>query len=488
MSTNLIGIKLNLPEPAKAKQSSGWYRIFFGVRSRILAWYVVLMACSAIVSILLIRQVMLVRLEKRIERSLVQEIKEFQRVVQGTNPTTGKPFGDDVIAIFDKYVSRNVPDDNEYFIALLNGQFYKSDPKILPASLHPNSQLLKEWAQLTQRKQGKTDTTTGSVIYLAEPLLKGKNHGVIIVVYSTGIEHQQIDEATVVAIQVTLVVLAVASVMAWVAAGRALAPLRLLTETAQSITESDLNRRIPVKGSDELAELTMTFNEMLDRLQAAFATQQDFINDASHELRTPIAIVRGHLELLGDDPQERRETIELVTGELDRMNRFVDDLLLLAKAEQPDFLNLETVEVGGLTEELYAKAKALAHRDWQLERKGKGRIVADRQRITQAIMELAKNATQHTQAEDTIVLGSLVANGKAHFWVRDTGEGIAEADQPRIFERFARVADSPRCSSGAGLGLSIVRAIAIAHGGWVELLSKPGAGSTFTLVIPVEHY
>ncbi|OKH40227.1 two-component sensor histidine kinase [[Phormidium ambiguum] IAM M-71] len=466
----------------------GWYQVFFGVRSRILAWYVVLMACSAIVCILLIRHVMLVRLEQRIEKSLLQEIKEFQRVVEGTNPSTGKPFGNDVIAIFDKYVSRNVPDDNEYFIALLNDRFYKSDPKILPNSLQPDSKLLKKLAKLTQQKQGKTETSTGTLIYLAQPLLKGKTRGVMVIVYSTGVEHQQIDEATVVAIQVTLAVLTVASILAWIVAGRVLTPLRLLTETAHSITESDLTRRIPVKGSDELAELTMTFNQMLDRLQAAFASQQDFINDASHELRTPITIVRGHLELLGDDPEERRETIKLVTGELDRMNRFVDDLLLLAKAEQPDFLNLETVEVGGLTEELYAKAKALAARDWHLERKGKGRIIADRQRITQAIMELARNATQHTQENDTIVLGSLVANGKARFWVRDTGVGIAEADQPRIFERFARVADSPRCSSGAGLGLSIVRAIAIAHGGWVELLSKPGAGSTFTLVIPVEHY
>ncbi|WP_228061251.1 sensor histidine kinase [[Phormidium] sp. LEGE 05292] len=488
MSTNLIGIKLHLSESNKTKKSRGWYRIFFGVRSRILAWYVVLMACSAIVCILAIRQVMLVRLDQRIEKSLNHETKEFQRVVQGTNPSTGQPFGDDVIAIFDKYVSRNVPDENEYFIALLNGQFYKSDPTILPSSLQSDSELLKEWAQLTEQRQGKKETSTGTLIYLAKPLFKGKTRGVMVMVYFTGVEHRQIDEGTVVAIQVTLAVLAVASVLAWIVAGRALAPLRLLTETAHSITESDLTRRIPVKGSDELAELTITFNEMLDRLQAAFASQQDFVNDASHELRTPITIVRGHLELLGDDPQERRETIKLVTGELDRMNRFVDDLLLLAKAEQPDFLNLETVEVGELTEELYAKAKALAHRDWHLERKGKGRIVADYQRITQAIMELARNATQHTQEKDLIVLGSIVRNGKAYFWVRDTGEGIAEAEQARIFERFARVADSLRCSSGAGLGLSIVRAIAIAHGGWIELLSKPGAGSTFTLVIPVEQY
>ena len=114
----------------------------------------------------------------------------------------------------------------------------------------------------------------------------------------------------------------------------------MLADTARSISETDLTRRIPVSGRDEIAELARTFNAMLDRLEAAFATQRAFVSDASHELRTPITIVRGHLELLGDDPQERRETIALVTDELDRMSRFVDDLLLLAKAERDDFLRV----------------------------------------------------------------------------------------------------------------------------------------------------
>jgi signal transduction histidine kinase len=196
----------------------------------------------------------------------------------------------------------------------------------------------------------------------------------------------------------------------------------------------------------------------------------------------------GHLELLGDDPQERRETIELVTDELDCMSRFVDDLLLLAKAEQPDFLNLETVDIGLLTEELYTKAKALASRQWHLEHKGSGRIVADRHRLTQPIMNLAQNATQHTEGGDVIILGSAIKNNNAYFWVKDTGVGIAVADQQRIFERFARGYGNRRRSEAARLGLSIVKAIALAHYGWVELESQPGKGSTFTIVIPLDPH
>jgi len=139
-----------------------------------------------------------------------------------------------------------------------------------------------------------------------------------------------------------------------------------------------------------------------------------------------------------------------------------------------------------LTEELFTKVQALAECQWWLEAKGSGSIVADRQRLTQAVMNLAQNATQHTCKGDVIALGSAVVNHKARLWVRDTGTGIAPLDQKRIVERFARAAKSRRRSEGAGLGLAIVRAIAEAHGGQVELLSRPGVGSTFTLVIPVE--
>lgn len=473
-------------EPLKPAHKDKWSRVFFGARSRILVSYIVLMAFSTALSILAIRQVLLVRLEGQIEKSLVQEIKEFQRVINGRNPATGKPFGDDVKSIFDIYLSRNVPDDHEAFITLLNGQFYKSYPPVLPDSLQPNSELLKQWSQLTQSEQSQKVTPADTFVYIVQPIIRGKNHGVMVVVHAASVEQKQVNQEILDFTQVSFAVLAVASVLAWLIAGRVLAPLRLLTDTARSITDSDLTQRILVQGSDEIAELSITFNEMLDRLQAAFATQRDFINDAGHELRTPITIIQGHLELLGDDPEERRETLEIVIDELDRMNRFVDDLLLLAKAEQPNFLNLETVDISLLTEEVFAKVQALAYRNWCLEHKGTGQIVADRQRLTQAIMNLAQNATQHTTQKDIISLGSTLSKGKAHFWVRDTGPGIAFADQKRIFKRFARAKADSRRSEGAGLGLAIVKAIAEAHSGEVKLISRPGGGSTFTIVIPLE--
>jgi signal transduction histidine kinase len=168
--------------------------------------------------------------------------------------------------------------------------------------------------------------------------------------------------------------------------------------------------------------------------------------------------------------------------ELDRMGRIVQDLLLLANHNQPDFLSLAPVAVGALTDELYAKAKALGPREWVLETRAQDTIVADRQRLTQAVVQLAQNAASYS--EGRIALGSRVAGGEARFWVRDDGPGIRLQEQRAIFERFRR-ATSTRRTEGAGLGLAIVKAIAEAHRGRVEVDSRPGEGATFTVVIPV---
>ena len=189
---------------------------------------------------------------------------------------------------------------------------------------------------------------------------------------------------------------------------------------------------------------------------------------------------------MGDDPEEQHETLEIVTDELDRMGRLVNDMILLAKSEQLDFLQLETIEVGSFTEELFAKASALAKRNWQLQIDGSGEMIGDRQRLTGAIFNLITNAIQHTQDGDEIELGMIYTSKIVRFWVRDTGEGIPPADQARIFERFARTANRYRSSDGSGLGLAIVRAITEAHGGRVELISQLDIGSTFTLVLPIE--
>jgi signal transduction histidine kinase len=166
------------------------------------------------------------------------------------------------------------------------------------------------------------------------------------------------------------------------------------------------------------------------------------------------------------------------------MGRMVSELLELAKAGEPDFLAPERVELGALTRELHAKATALPGA-WLLEQSAEGTIVADRQRLTQALMQLAENAVRHAGIEQPIALGSALAVGEARIWVRDRGPGIDPDEQQHLFDRFTRGRSGDR--DGAGLGLAIVRAIAEAHGGRVEVSSRRGGGATFTIVVPVRN-
>ena len=461
-------------------------RLLGGVRTRILSAFVILIAFSTVVSVVGIYELLLVRTSDRVNASLQQEVDEFRQLSRGVDPQTGRPFGDDLEGIFRLYRQRNVPGEGEIVVMFSEGRVFDTLSGTRGGRVSFGAEAASRWMRLRASDGGELETPTATVRYLAVPVKRadGTPQGVFVVATSLTAEQDEVIDAARLAAIVLFSVLLIASALAWVLAGRVLAPLRTLTETTRSISETDLSQRIPVSGHDEIAELGRTFNDMLGRIEQAFASQRAFVSDASHELRTPITIVRGHLELLGDDPDERRETVALVTDELDRMSRFVDDLLVLAKAEREDFLRVGQVELGALTDELLEKAQALGARRWEIEARGEARIVADRQRLTQAVMGLAQNAVQHTREDDPVWIGSAVDDAEASLWVRDGGPGIPRRDQARIFERFARASGSRRRSEGAGLGLSIVRAIAEAHGGRVELTSRPGAGATFTVVIP----
>ena len=462
-------------------------RLGSGVRARILLAYVGLLAIATAASVLVARELLIAQLDSRINAELVQEVDELRTLAAGVDPLTARPFGGRADRVFDVHLERNIPAPQEALLTFVDGKPYKRSRTVVDYRLHEDPVLVSRWAQLQATDRGSYQTPEGRLEYLAVPLqTNGQTRGVFVAAVFRDLARKQLDAPLLAVGGVGLAVLLVGSVLAWAVAGSVLRPVRRATATAREITETDLTRRITVDGKDEGAELAETFNGMLDRLEEAFTTQRRFLDDAGHELRTPITIMRGHLEVMGDDPQEREETVALVLDELSRMARIVNDLLLLAKAEQPNFLQLDPVDVADLTTEIHSKATALSPRNWVLEHVGRGVIIADRQRVTQAMVQLAQNAVQHTEEGDEIALGSFLEDDTARLWVRDSGPGIRAEDQPRLFERFVR-ASGGRRSDGAGLGLAIVRAIAEAHRGRVELQSRPGAGATFTLVLPVDQ-
>jgi two-component system OmpR family sensor kinase len=302
-----------------------------------------------------------------------------------------------------------------------------------------------------------------------------------------------------------------AVLVAYLAAVRISGPLRRMAAVAARVDAGDLERRMPtpVGHNNEVYVLADAFNRMLDRLAEAFAGQREFVADASHELRTPITVIRGQLELLAalahPSVDDVRRVERLVQGEITRISRLVDDLLLLAQAERTDFLRPRRIDLRPFVSELWDGISLTASRRFELGTIPSGTVVADPDRVAQALRNLSRNAIEHTADETGLVRLEIdqladpraadhgvplarrrTAPGRIRFTVLDDGPGIPVSERERIFERFHRT-DSARSRNGggAGLGLAIVRAIAEAHGGQVHADNRPdGTGARLELVLP----
>lgn len=290
------------------------------------------------------------------------------------------------------------------------------------------------------------------------------------------------------------VTLAVVLLISYLAAARITAPLRRLAGIAARVEAGDLSPRMPEGGETggEVAALAETFNHMLDRLAHAFASQRDFVADASHELRTPLTVIRGQLEVLAAQsdptPEEIHRVEELVQAEIGRMSRLVEDLLLLAQADRTDFLRLRRVDLEPFVTQLWDGLGLTADRRFELSAVPAGTLTADPDRLAQALRNLVRNAIEHTRKGTGVVRLEVEASGagRIKFVVIDDGPGIAREERQRVFERFHRVGQTrPGKSGGAGLGLAIVRAIVVAHGGTVQAVDPPdGRGTRIELWLP----
>ncbi|HEY3904696.1 MAG TPA: HAMP domain-containing sensor histidine kinase [Streptosporangiaceae bacterium] len=222
--------------------------------------------------------------------------------------------------------------------------------------------------------------------------------------------------------------------------------------------------------------------------QRLLHAQRQFLQDASHQLRTPITIALGHAELLAADlaGRQQQRDIHVVVGELERLRTLSDRLLLIAASENPDFLTLEPTDLDAMAVDLLRRWQPTAARRWQLGRLDPVRAAVDADRLAIALDALVENAVRHTGPDDLIKLEIRRDEaGFAHIVVADSGEGIADDDVPHIFERFRTIGSNPEAPRGTGLGLALVEAIARGHGGEVSVQTKQGQGSTFTLRLPI---
>ena len=277
-------------------------------------------------------------------------------------------------------------------------------------------------------------------------------------------------------------------------ARRALKPVDKIAQTAQEIGEGDLSRRINVNTKDELGRLAATLNEMIGRLEKAFQRQKQFTSDASHELRAPLAVIEAEstLALQKDRPSsDYRESLEIVSREARQMSSLVDKLLTLARADAgKEQWNFTEVDLGKLISNLSTDVEVLCQEkglSFQLGQTQGLVVKGDEARLRELFMNLLDNAIIYTPAPGTVSISLRREGQMAVVAITDTGVGIPAEDIPFIFERFYRVDKSrSRAEGGSGLGLAICRHIAEVHGGKIEVESQVGAGSTFSVWLPLQ--
>jgi two-component system OmpR family sensor kinase len=341
--------------------------------------------------------------------------------------------------------------------------------------------------------------TGGDVRVLAKPVVDA-SHGVhLLVVGGHPMAEVQIalDQAKLLLLVVVVSMVAIASVLGYWLAGRALKPVRAIAGAARDISEHDLHRRIALDlPADELGELAETFNGMLGRLEAGFSSLQRFTADAAHELRAPLAMIRAELEVSlarSRSTEEYQVTHRLVLSEVERMARLADQLLLLARADAgslaPRFVS---VDVSDLLEETVDRWRVLAGSRGvrlALEPPPPGSMWADPELLRRLIDNLLDNAVRHSPPGEEVVLTAACEDGRWYVEVADAGPGVPDSMRDRLFQRFTRADPARgRDTGGAGLGLALCAVIADLHGGSIALAppNGPPPGARFIVILATD--
>jgi signal transduction histidine kinase len=271
----------------------------------------------------------------------------------------------------------------------------------------------------------------------------------------------------------------------WIA-GLVARPLSRMADFARGIDTEGLDRRLPVsEGTSEVRSLADSFNRMLDRLQGAFEREREFVADASHELRTPVTIAQGELELLRREaaPAER-ERIDAVRRELKRMGRLIEEMLSLAAADSEGAMRKEPIPLDDLLSDVRRDLPLLGPRNYEVAELG-GTVLADPDRLAQVFRNLAQNAVAHTDPDGHVEVAATPRDGRVRFEVRDDGTGIRPEEAEHLFNRFYRADGTRRRDQGgSGLGLAIAQAIVVSHGGRIWAEGAPGHGTTITFELP----
>jgi signal transduction histidine kinase len=464
------------------------------ILAAILAVACVGLAVVGSVTFLVQRERVIVEVNERLEDQVagLRTVAEQHRVTEVGTDTASTELDVEDYDNVERYlydaVAHLVPADNEASLAVLDGAARYRPSTLSGFDISEDRDLIDRVVDATSEGETKTGTAVtpqGSLRYIAIPItMEGDDRkGIYVRAIDLGAELEPVTVAMTTYVVSALIVLAAIGFVGWFVTGRLLSPIRRMRETADAIAITDLSARLETHGNDDIADLSRTVNSMLDRIEGSVDVQRQLLDDVRHELKTPITIVRGHLELMdATDAADVASAREIGIAELDRLARLVEDIDLLAAAEG-DSYNMIELDVGSLTARVGELVAVIPGHAWTVEAHGEGVIRGDQDRLLQAWLQLADNAAKYTPHGTPIEIGSAVDAEGAHLWVRDHGPGIPAAARHRIFRRFDR-AQGKRSVGGSGLGLAIVDAITKGHGGRCAVTDTPGGGATMTIHLP----
>jgi signal transduction histidine kinase len=415
-------------------------------------------------------------------RSLVVELQAFRDAL-GTRPA-----GQRLATFSESYLRTRVLTNGESLaIVLPNGSLIGSTGSrpVLTSST------VKAWSQTPPTRGVSTKLTTGDNSYLvtAVPLVAGSRN-VATVVGAADLEsvHEDLGRVRNLAIGEALIALAAAVGGSYFMLRRLLGRVGRITDTASDIAAGALDRRLhDPNDTDEVGRLAATFDVMADKLSAAMSAQRRLLSDVSHQLRTPLTVARGHLEVLertgAEDPAQVRETVDLVVDEIDHMKALVEQLLMLGHALEPDFLATEPVDLRSFCQDLIETTRVIAPRQWELSDVPDLVLEVDAAKLRGALLNLIDNAVHATANGDVVGLSVAAGvDGSITLSVDDSGPGIPPERRHLVLQRFARPGAAD--GDGSGLGLAIAQAVARAHGGELVIGESPYGGARVSMVLP----
>ena len=414
--------------------------------------------------------------------SIGAELRDFERQAQKQQPTRLQPFA-------VNFLRSHALAPGDVVVINLNGVGRVATPSAQPVLANP---IVQPWLNTPPAHSVAVSTMIGGhpTELVGAPILAG-THAVGTFIATTDMSAFAKERSREIALSIAegVIALLVAILGTYLLLRRLLRTVGRITTTADEIGSGTLDQRLgDQRSNDEVGELARTFDSMLDRIQAAMNTQRRLLSDVSHQLRTPLTVARGHLEILGrsdaDDPVEVHETVQIVIDELDHTRAVVERLLTLGRAMEPDFLDTRPVELRVLLREVHDAVGVLADREFLLPESPDLVILADVDKLRGALLNLVDNAVRATAPGDAIALVAEIDpdDDLLFLSVEDSGPGIPEDQRTAVLERFMR--PGARNQDGSGLGLAIVKAVAEGHGGWITIGTSDLDGARVTIVLP----